>query len=64
MFIQIKQKVECSRCGSTSYESFADACYQGLRCKDCGHEKKELHPHLKETSSDGTYTHSSDVTKF
>jgi ribosomal protein L37AE/L43A len=65
MYITLKEKIECSACGSTDYERFADTRYQGLRCKSCGHEKKDLHPHLKETATGSTFTHSSSaVTKF
>jgi translation initiation factor 2 beta subunit (eIF-2beta)/eIF-5 len=65
MFIQLKQKVECSKCGSTNHESFMDARYQGLRCRDCGHEQKDLHPYLKAQSGGSVYASaSSDVIKF
>lgn len=54
MFIQIEQKVKCSKCGSQSFENFSDVTHQGLRCLHCGHEKRELRPHLKHMESDGT----------
>lgn len=66
MFITIQQTIECSKCGSHKYESFFDATYTGTRCKDCGHEKKDLHPHLKETTSTGSVSRRGghDVIKF
>jgi DNA-directed RNA polymerase subunit RPC12/RpoP len=51
MYIEVKQDIRCSKCDSTNFETFADSQYQGLRCKDCGHEKKDLHPHLTQTTS-------------
>jgi DNA-directed RNA polymerase subunit RPC12/RpoP len=54
MFIEVKQNIKCSKCGSTDYESFSDRQYQGMRCKACGHEKKSPHPHLTATESSGT----------
>lgn len=59
MYIEIKQKIECSKCGSPSWERFFDQTYTGLRCLRCGHEKKELQPHLKHTESSGSVTWSS-----
>jgi DNA-directed RNA polymerase subunit RPC12/RpoP len=65
MFIEVRQKYECSNCGASDVESFADARYQGLRCKKCGHEKKDLHPHLKAQEAGGTsYSGTSKVQKF
>ena len=51
MHITLREKIICSQCGSSDYETFSDARYGGKRCKSCGHEKKELHQHLKPESS-------------
>lgn len=53
MFIQIDEKIECSKCGSKSYESFSDTASTGLRCLKCGHEERKPHRHLA-SSSGGT----------
>lgn len=54
MFIEIKRTYECSKCGGNAVENLSDERYRGIRCKRCGHEQKDLHPHIKATSSDGT----------
>jgi len=54
MYINLKQKVECSKCGSENYENFSDDMYRGIRCKWCGHESKELHEHLRPQPTEGT----------
>lgn len=54
MFITITQIYECSKCKNRSVEHFSDETHTGIRCKNCGHENKRLHPHLQETSSSGT----------
>jgi DNA-directed RNA polymerase subunit RPC12/RpoP len=65
MYIEIKQIIECSKCGSRNHENFYDSRYQGTRCLDCGHERKDLHPHFKETTSSGSYSLGmNDVIKF
>lgn len=55
MYHILKQEIKCSKCGSNNYENFSDDRYSGKRCKTCGHENKELHPHLRqaETASTG-----------
>lgn len=32
----------CSRCGSIKSENFMRSNCKGIRCLDCGHEKKEI----------------------
>jgi anaerobic ribonucleoside-triphosphate reductase len=51
----INQKISCVECGSEDYESFSDSRYSGMRCKKCGHEKKELHQHLRPQTEGITY---------
>lgn len=66
MFIQIEQKIECSKCGSRSYETFQTTTETGTRCLRCGHEKRDLHPHLRHESGGAVSWSKStnDVTKF
>lgn len=66
MFIELKQTVECSECGSRTYETFQTATETGTRCLKCGHEQRALHKHLQ-AESGGTVSWSdsqSDVIKF
>ena len=66
MFIQLEQKIECSKCGSRRYETFQTATETGTRCLDCGHEQRGLHKHLQQESG-GTVSWSgskNDVIKF
>ncbi len=50
MFIEVTQKLKCSKCGSRLFENFHDSQYRGVRCLECGHESKQRHPHLQESS--------------
>jgi hypothetical protein len=51
MFIRLN--IFCSECGSGNYESFSNRQYHGIRCKSCGHEKKE--PYSPSNSTDVEY---------
>ena len=44
MHITIDEKIECSKCGSRSYETFQQGSVRGTRCLRCGHEKRERDP--------------------
>ena len=40
--IYFMKPLKCSECGSTRSESFEREIEHGVRCLDCGHEKKKL----------------------
>ena len=65
MFINLNQRIECSKCGSSNYETFRDSTHSGTRCKSCGHENKKLHEHLMgDLAHGGSWTSSQRVEKF
>lgn len=65
MFITLEQKIECSNCGSQSYETFQTATETGTRCLKCGHEQRALHKHLQSASGETvSWSPQNDVIKF
>jgi DNA-directed RNA polymerase subunit RPC12/RpoP len=72
-FLFPETKYECAKCGSRNYEEFSDppkhtysGHFEGIRCRECGHEYKTYVESIWETQfGSDTYSYSSnDVIKF